>query len=68
MAVFQVCDTTLNTNNNSKTYSYYSKSKQKNKQKNYSQCDITIVVKKLDTLGGGFVSYKWIKQQRLLLV
>ena len=54
MAVSEVCDI-LNTNNNSNTYNNYSKNnKQKNKQQRYSQGDITIAVKKLSTLGGGF--------------
>ena len=39
---------------NANTSNNYSKNKQKNKQQLYSQGDITIAVKKLSTLGGGF--------------
>jgi len=54
MAVSEVCDTLNTTNNNSNTYNNYGTKKQKNKQQLYSQGDITIAVKKLSTLGGGF--------------
>ena len=54
MVVSEVCDTLNTTYNNSTTYNNYSKNKQKHRQLLYSQGDITIAVKKLSTLGGGF--------------
>ena len=55
MAVSEVCDTL----NKSKNKNYNSKnSRSKKEQQLYSQNDITIAVKKLSTLGGGFRTIK----------